>query len=213
MKLHSIHFNKKIFFYSLLLITCYCKVIENGKEVLKIECCNHYCEKRNLHPCFCKKYDLMTPEQIIDSIDNSYNRNIDCKKKCCCCKKKKNIIIIRKSDDFSLKLPKTDFNLNISSLYIPPPIKNSFDKDLFVRTEIMYPEKLFDSQQNTSQIYADEFSITNLTKTNDGILVNTTLNTTKIGEILNKTIDLDFNINKRIFKGGKMETRNRVSIN
>ena len=119
--------------------------------VTNVECCEVFCQRKNLHRCFCKKFDLLSPQQIIDSIDKKFKTP---KKNCCCCESKAEVIKIGKKDDINLNLPMTEYDIHIKSLYVPPAIRNSLNKDIIVRTKIINPEKLLNNQTNEfSKIY------------------------------------------------------------
>ena len=90
---------------------------------MSMNCCEHHCETQNKERCRCDPFNNLTPQQIIDTIDDSFHLKQN--SNCCCCKPSE-VVIIRKDDDININLPLTDDNVGLHALY-RPPLKNGLN--------------------------------------------------------------------------------------
>jgi len=158
-----------------------------------LNCCQFHCKSNNQKHCPCEPFDNLTPEEIIDTIDDYHLKP---KNRCCCCKTSE-VVVIRKDDDINLDLEPVDFDVGLNALY-RPPLRNALKKDLVVNTTILNPLKLFEENKENYTIYEDQFSKSDVKKTGETLQIITDLKTENIVNMIDTNHGSGFLIEKNI---------------
>ena len=166
----------------------------------KFKCCENHCMKSDLYQCHCNSFENLTPEQIIDTVDdpNIIKTHRINKNNCCCCKNS-NKLKIAHYNDINLNLETIDYDISLNALY-KPPLNNSLNDDLIVNTKIINPINFFKNNEDISTINDDEFSTSQIQKNNDSIEIKTDLKTENIAHMLEKKRNSIFIIEKKLEK-------------